>query len=81
MQKISFKDYTRVVSLLKQIGLPTKLPENQDLDHDKLINAIKHDKKRENNQISLILIKKIGSAEIVSMGLDKAFEIVTSASR
>jgi len=48
--------------LIKKCGLPTQWP---DLDSQKVIESLYHDKKTMNHKIKFILVKEIGSVEIV----------------
>ena len=53
-------DMLRIIELLKRAGLPTS--GSEDLDHGKMIQAMKLDKKVENGRIRLVLLEGIGKA-------------------
>ena len=52
----------RITNLLKKIGLPTQPP---DLKSQSIIESMYHDKKTSHNKLRFILVKDIGSVEIV----------------
>ncbi len=52
----------RLEALLKNLGLPVEMPE---LDSSAVIESLYHDKKTTNHKIKFILVKEIGSIEIV----------------
>ncbi len=52
------KEAERVEALIRQAGLPVKIPKS--LDGDKLIARLKMDKKRKGDIIHFVLLKKIG---------------------
>ena len=52
----------RITGLLKKLGLPFQSP---DLKSQDIIESMYHDKKTEHNQLRFILVKDIGSVEIV----------------
>ncbi|MEF2964350.1 3-dehydroquinate synthase [Paenibacillus sp. M1] len=56
--------YEETTSILRGFGLPTIMPEQ--LDEDKIIGAMMHDKKFKEQQLVFILPKSIGKVEIVS---------------
>lgn len=49
---------TLLKDLLTAYGLPYALPEDADLN--KIVETVKHDKKRRGNQLNLVLLEKIG---------------------
>ena len=53
---------TRLKNLLLKLGLPVEMP---DLDTSAVIESLYHDKKTMNHKIKFILVKEIGSIEIV----------------
>ncbi|MFW2331129.1 MAG: 3-dehydroquinate synthase [Nitrospinota bacterium] len=59
---LSEKDLQRIIALLDEAGLPTRIPHS--LTENGLINAMKHDKKVLNKNFRFALIKKIGSSYI-----------------
>lgn len=48
----------RILTLLRQIGLPTQMT----LDKEKILDALKKDKKRQDNRVHFILLESIGRA-------------------
>lgn len=64
---ISEKDFKRIILLFEILELPTKI----DCDKEILIEYIKKDKKRFNNNIDFVLIDKIGKAIIKSILIDE----------
>ncbi len=52
----------RITGLLKKLGLPSQPP---DLKSQDIIESMYHDKKTEHNQLRFVLVKDIGSVEIV----------------
>ncbi|HEY6071284.1 MAG TPA: hypothetical protein VIU85_07925, partial [Chthoniobacterales bacterium] len=53
-----------IVDLLKKFQLPTNLPAN--VPREKILEAIKFDKKFEHGEIRFVLVSKIGSAQLSS---------------
>lgn len=62
MGKCSKEVPRRLEVLLKNLGLPVEMPE---LDSTAVIESLYHDKKTMDNKIKFILVKEIGSIEIV----------------
>ncbi len=62
MGKCSKEVPRRLEALLKNLGLPVEMPE---LDPTAVIESLYHDKKTMDNKIKFILVKEIGSIEIV----------------
>lgn len=60
-----FNDASRVVKLLAQYHLPVDI----ETDHQKVFEVLKMDKKRKDDGIQFILLKKIGEAGIVYITL------------
>ncbi|MCH8156648.1 MAG: 3-dehydroquinate synthase [Nitrospinae bacterium] len=52
----------RIAALLKKFGLPTQSPDLKPAD---VIESMYHDKKTEHNKLRFIMVKDIGSIEIV----------------
>lgn len=69
---MSQQDAERIISLLKQLGLPVELP----IDKQKLFEAIKRDKKRDNDMIHFVMLNKIGSASTEKMTFDELKSIL-----
>ncbi|PWT94619.1 MAG: 3-dehydroquinate synthase [Bacteroidetes bacterium] len=59
-EMLGFKDAVKVMRLLNQYGLPT----SARFDSKKVFDVLKMDKKRVGNEISYILLEKIGKATI-----------------
>lgn len=62
-EMLSPEDADRIETLLQNLKLPTRLPQNKDL----IINAIKKDKKREGEEIHFVLLAGLGKAEVIKM--------------
>lgn len=52
----------RQADLLEAVGLPTALP---DIDHDKFLDLMRHDKKAERGQLRFVLPTRMGHVELV----------------
>ena len=50
----------RIKKVLKKLSLPTKT----DIDKDKVLSAVMHDKKASGDKITIIYVKEIGSFEM-----------------
>jgi 3-dehydroquinate synthase len=61
MGKLDESDVTRLTELIRKAGLPTEMP---DLKMEDIIQAMKHDKKVEQDKIRFVLLKSIGDAFI-----------------
>jgi 3-dehydroquinate synthase len=53
----------RQLNLLRRLGLPVEVP---DLDENKLLDAMRRDKKAEHGQLRFVLPKRLGEVELVS---------------
>ena len=62
MGKCSEEVPKRLEALLKKLGLPVEMPK---LESSAVIESLYHDKKTMNHKIKFILVKEIGSIEIV----------------
>jgi 3-dehydroquinate synthase len=60
-----FKQTGRVVSVLKQYGLPTHM----QFDRQKVFDVLKMDKKRERKEMNYVLLEKIGKGIVKSIPL------------
>jgi 3-dehydroquinate synthase len=69
---VKFKDEERVISLLDKFGLPTSLKFNKD----RVFNVLKMDKKKDQNSINFILLKKIGNAIIKELPVDQIYSFL-----
>ncbi len=72
MGLLSNPDAERLKLLIENIGLSTHLP----LDKEALLNAMKKDKKREGNNIHLILLKGLGNAVVININYKELEDIV-----
>jgi len=61
MDILDKNDLTRLKNVIEKAGLPTGMP---DLELEKIIQAMKHDKKVLRDKIRFVLLKSIGSAFI-----------------
>ena len=61
-----FEEATRIVKLLAKYHLPVDI----DTEYEKVFEVLKMDKKRTKNEVSFILLNKIGEAIIKSVKLD-----------
>ena len=66
MGKLSVEDRARIESLCERYNLPTQLPELIE----KLLKAIRKDKKREGDSLHLILPTAIGAVEDLTLSFD-----------
>ncbi len=69
---LSGADAARLASLLKNLGLPTRL----EVDREKALDALKRDKKREGDAIHFVLLKQIGEAVVERIGLGELGTVV-----
>lgn len=59
----------KLISILNKYNLPTKI----DIDNDKIVEIIKHDKKAKDNLIDIIYVNKIGTYEIKTINIDELY--------
>ncbi len=64
---LAAKDAERLAALLRKTGLPVE----HMLDKEKLLDAVKRDKKRMENKINMVLLRSIGKAEICKISMDE----------
>ncbi|MBE6780283.1 MAG: 3-dehydroquinate synthase [Ruminococcaceae bacterium] len=62
----------RIMKALKRLNLPTSC----EIDADKIIDFMSHDKKKAGDSISVIWVEEIGSYEIKKMNLDELKEVI-----
>jgi 3-dehydroquinate synthase len=62
----------RIERLIERFGLPRRIAMNMDM----VIDAMEKDKKREGNQIHFVLLRNIGSAEVVPVDIDELREVL-----
>ena len=72
MGLISEEDLFRILNVISKAGLP----QESGLELDTLFEALKLDKKKENDSISLILMKGIGACEIRRMSFDEFRKLI-----
>jgi 3-dehydroquinate synthase len=73
---LSIADVKAIVDLLRRFGLPTKLPD--DFPHQRILDALKFDKKFEQGQIRFVVTPKIGTANLSrDITLEDIHEVVT----
>jgi 3-dehydroquinate synthase len=63
LNKIPYDPIKRLHILLRQFSLPIDPPKN--IDYKQLIEMMRKDKKAINQQLNLVLLKKIGEVEVV----------------
>ena len=59
---LSTAEVRAIVDLLERFGLPTRLPE--DFPHQRILDALRFDKKFERGEIRFVVTPKIGSAKL-----------------
>lgn len=69
--RISEETAGRILSLLKNLGLPAKT----DIEKNLLIEAMRHDKKRDDAEIDLVLLDGIGKCAIVRSPLSTTADL------
>jgi 3-dehydroquinate synthase len=73
-QFTDFKDTARVVDVLHKYGLPSEI----ELSAKKIFEVLKMDKKKEQQAMNYILLKKIGQAIIKPIPVDQLEELIQS---
>jgi len=75
---LSTEEAERIRTLLGQIGLPTlpKRPDGMTFDKEKILDALKKDKKREGSGIHFALLKAIGNPVIEEIPIRELEEVV-----
>ena len=61
MGKLDNSDVTRLADVIRRAGLPTEVP---DFNTEDIIQAMKHDKKVQQDKIRFVLLKSIGDTFI-----------------
>ncbi len=69
---INTNDTTRIQNVLKKFMLPV----NNSIDNNKLIQQIKHDKKRKDLSINFVLLEEIGKTCIKSINISEIKELI-----
>jgi 3-dehydroquinate synthase len=64
--KLNKSDLDRIINLLKKLELPVVI----DFDYDQILEALLKDKKREDNNIYFVSLKKIGQAVVEELPID-----------
>lgn len=59
----------RLISILKKFDLPIKV----DIDENRIIEIIKHDKKAKDNLIDIVFVNEIGTYEIKTIKIDDIY--------
>jgi 3-dehydroquinate synthase len=72
MGMLALTDLSRLKLLIENFQLPVKLK----IDKTALFNAMKKDKKREGNEIHLVLLNGIGNAEVININYKVLEDIV-----
>jgi len=62
---LSEAELTRITALLQRLKLPVKI----DFDRQAIINALKKDKKRQQDQIHFVLLQGLGNAVVVPIAI------------
>jgi 3-dehydroquinate synthase len=62
---LSDADLARITALLQRLGLPVKV----DFDRQAIIDALKKDKKRQQDQIHFVLLQGLGNAVVVPIAI------------
>ena len=63
LNKLSIKEFNRVMGVIKKYKLPTKLPSN--CEPQKILKAMELDKKNKNNSLRFIILNGLGKVEII----------------
>jgi 3-dehydroquinate synthase len=71
---LAFSDRNRIVTTLHDFGLPTQLPA--DFPREKILEAIRFDKKFQRQEVRFVVTSAIGSARVVT---DVTMEEITAA--
>lgn len=74
---LNFTGTAKVISTLEQYGLPTL----SNIDPEKVLDVMKHDKKRVRQSINYVLLKKIGQAQIKALPINELEKIMYSIIR
>ena len=72
MGMLALSDLSRLKLLIENFQLPVKIK----IDRTDLFNAMKKDKKREGNEIHLVLLNGLGSAEVININYKVLEDIV-----
>lgn len=70
--ELGFKETDRVAKVLKAYGLPPQF----EFDKEEAFRILKNDKKKTNQSINYILLKKIGKAEIIPLSFEKIHVLI-----
>jgi 3-dehydroquinate synthase len=62
---LSEAELARITALLQRLGLPVKV----DFDRRAIIDALKKDKKRQQDQIHFVLLQGLGNAVVVPIAI------------
>ncbi len=64
--------FDRIIALLEKLGLPVKL----DIDKEKVIDALKKDKKRAGEKINFVLLQELGDAVVMDFAIPDIASLV-----
>ena len=71
---LGFKDSERIHNLIEKYGLPVSVP----FDKEKVLEVLRHDKKRVRKEINYVLLERIGKAVIKPISLQKLDKMISS---
>lgn len=63
LNKLTIKEFNRVMGVIKKYKLPTKMPSN--CEPQKILKAMELDKKNKNNSFRFIILNGLGKVEII----------------
>ena len=63
LNKLTIKEFNRVMGIIKKYKLPTKLPSN--CEPQQILKAMELDKKNKNNSLRFIILNGLGKVEII----------------
>ena len=63
LNKLTIKEFDRVMGIIKKYKLPTKLPSN--CEPQQILKAMELDKKNKNNSLRFIILNGLGKVEII----------------
>ena len=66
------KEARKIESLLKKLKLPVRL----QIDHERLLDALRKDKKRSGGAINFVLLKAIGHAVVEEVSINELGEAI-----
>jgi 3-dehydroquinate synthase len=75
-RRLAAEDAARIAELLKKFGLPVRLHVGLRLDGQKVLEAIRRDKKREGSRIFFVLLSEIGRAHVEKIAIEELEAVV-----